>query len=1627
MNSIVVPTDYSKYSFPELKEHVSRDGLINTIGMYLEENDVVYVYGEEGFGKTSVLAEFVKRSEKNCIALSIDPINKYSYYLESLIRDVVIQVKIYLNQEYDVTNGVYDKKELVKNFGTLEYITKKYNKTIYIVLDGLDQIPDDDDSYIKDLLDYLPFGKRNIKFLFSAKKGMLENNIKVRKSKAVNIDLFSLEETKQVLSGIDDDTLRVFLNSFRATPETLNTVKRLIQKGVTIDDILQMEVENTEGLFEEEWRRAGKVVKEYQDFLGVLAFSKTALTLEQISLEIKQPYEKLVGADKISFIEFFGGYAKFRSVGFAKFARKKLEDYRTKSLRHITNIMSEAPKSLDSLSSLPSYFNELGDTQAVISHLSNENLELLLSESKSLNDLFRQLDLGISCAGSNELEMLRFSFLRSLVTGIKTSPLLKSELKNFLVKEDVKTALDLAQSASSKEEQLQMLCIIASDYKEKEKPLPESIETQIDTLYQGVNPESLGVEKTLDIAMDLLPFDSAKAMSLINQIDQLDGGGENKSEYAFFRFTLQALQKKPDTFDSEIDVKNISEKKRKAIDTIRMFKEGKPAEKIIEGLESFEKIGDRIFILRNWIKSSPQRKGNDRLLEYVIDLSVKTTDYSASAAFYSDVCSCLPYLDSNERVNETYNKIKAQIKTVQRIGPTVSLVEMLLNVSDYEKKNNIESITYQYICNHIVDNVQDKAVALAALSLLGGRVKDDESLIHTISEVKEDYFNQVINSTANQFEILKEAFFYESLSNLVNAITWSNKLNTGFRRSEAKSFVISSYCDHYDGYNSAEAASIDMLCLEIRGISVPQHRDECILYLIGYLSKVECISKNDFKKVAKLALRSKNNSNICKFSSKIIQILKKKKISLPEQENKLKQAMLQAWRNLDSECVKVDHAFKISNVVSQSDIPLSEEYARLAIELRREASVDNEEVLHAFVSSVDLQIRSLFFLVRNNAYDEEDVIIILDQINKIPSVSLRAKQLARLASVFQKNLKEGEAKKVIEDYILPLLDSLGDVYSTQYLTSVYLTAPVIYKYSQVSLIRLIESVKRNDVFLYDRVVGRCVEYLLRDCIIGDPFDPVKNHDYNLSYVEIECLLDLVGFFCEDSSAFFYLGEIARIITNLRKKKTLSEPQFNSIIAKFKCFEEGLFPKSNGIVHEGYKICAKAVRLNVADCKNAQEWQSLLQEARIIPNASDRSFVIATIADLMPASLTKERNEVYEEALIIIADVPSFSDKMGRYEYLINISKRTNKSFAKRCLRHAFVLSSNEESEEHYSYRLSLIDAAYGIDEDFPETLSTVYNDDPARKAILEKNIFKKKREAEEKKKFDPEVQNIAYAPEQDKYSDLAWQMLGKLNANNHAPIKTNNYGLFLKGVSEYDYEGMYPLLSYYIHMLGSKFQGRQNSQKYIRPIFDIFRSCTDSFSKIYRLEVSSKYKVGAVDQERSVVVDVNEMEKAIAFVRSWVEELKGEDIFIFDPYFSIEDFGFVGQVINKDPDFNLTILTTLRQKRRIEVECQGDVIDAIVNYWHEHVSTDDLPSIEIIFAGTESMGWELPIHDRWWLSEDGGVSIGTSLNGVGKKLSCFKKMEIDEAAEIEQKLEAYARKKQRYFDDKRVRYETISI
>ncbi len=46
------------------------------------------------------------------------------------------------------------------------------------------------------------------------------------------------------------------------------------------------------------------------------------------------------------------------------------------------------------------------------------------------------------------------------------------------------------------------------------------------------------------------------------------------------------------------------------------------------------------------------------------------------------------------------------------------------------------------------------------------------------------------------------------------------------------------------------------------------------------------------------------------------------------------------------------------------------------------------------------------------------------------------------------------------------------------------------------------------------------------------------------------------------------------------------------------------------------------------------------------------------------------------------------------------------------------------------------------------------------------------------------------------------------------------------------------------------------------------------------------------------------------------------------------------------------------------------------------ISDSDPGEVTLIMVGRGSLG-QHPIHDRWWLSENGGVRIGTSLNSIG--------------------------------------------
>src|SRR5690606_3951144 len=99
--------------------------------------------------------------------------------------------------------------------------------------------------------------------------------------------------------------------------------------------------------------------------------------------------------------------------------------------------------------------------------------------------------------------------------------------------------------------------------------------------------------------------------------------------------------------------------------------------------------------------------------------------------------------------------------------------------------------------------------------------------------------------------------------------------------------------------------------------------------------------------------------------------------------------------------------------------------------------------------------------------------------------------------------------------------------------------------------------------------------------------------------------------------------------------------------------------------------------------------------------------------------------------------------------------------------------------------------------------------------------------------------------------------------------------------------------------------------------------------------------------------------------------------------------------------------------------------EAYRSAWNR-MRSDEPPYTTITFvAGRQSK--KFPIHDRWWLSEDGGVEAGTSFGGFGSRVSRIRKLEKGEADAILHELAPYFRRTAREYEGERLDYTSFTL
>ena len=126
-----------------------------------------------------------------------------------------------------------------------------------------------------------------------------------------------------------------------------------------------------------------------------------------------------------------------------------------------------------------------------------------------------------------------------------------------------------------------------------------------------------------------------------------------------------------------------------------------------------------------------------------------------------------------------------------------------------------------------------------------------------------------------------------------------------------------------------------------------------------------------------------------------------------------------------------------------------------------------------------------------------------------------------------------------------------------------------------------------------------------------------------------------------------------------------------------------------------------------ELKKRSNWDNLLNRSKAIPNLSDKAFIHTILIETMPASLSNLRNELIEDAILSIENIPSYTEKAHRFQSLGFVLHKIDPNNCKDKLKKAIENSIMSNSKDIYSVQRRIIDFAHKNFPDFVKVLVTI--------------------------------------------------------------------------------------------------------------------------------------------------------------------------------------------------------------------------------------------------------------------------------------------------------------------------------
>jgi hypothetical protein len=1626
----VSPIDVN-LTFPRsLDTSVARDHLLDSIeDLFTEGCDAVFVDGPAGIGKTTLLATFAQRAQSRAISLFLRSSSRWAHDADLLHMELCNQMHWIVRGTQLSSIREADESLFRDCLVQLQRLARGEAECYYFIIDGLDELGVIEKSAIAAILDLIPFGSGNFKFLLSGDpETILADRRLSLSTKSFRPPAFSPAEIRIFLArpDLDNGDIRRLHDVCRGFPGKLASVKRLLARGLSLDDILDSP--NTRAdLFEIECRSLDALGEGNQLVTAIIAHdrvARTAAELSEISGRPPDEVEDVLGALNFLVVDEATREITFASDSLRALTADRLRRYKRPVAQLLIEYSLRDPDSNAAVRLAPFYMHEAGEHERLLDYLNYSRFDHMLDGSQSTTFVKQRGELALSTAVKLERvpDSLRFSLQQAVLRDVHVGQRWRIELDALLATGQIDEAVALAHRTFLKEERLHALSVVAHALKERDREVAPEVSREIEALINDIDLRGLG-KRAAEIAGELITVLPRLA---IRVAERSDWESDNNPDWGLASLSIASSQHELDD-ESAQSLATLRNRIQDPVLRLLAKKAGSAvsshsAISVLNQVAELENPADQLFLLKTWTTARSDSKDAAPVVRAALDLLVKTTEYRPSIADLRRIATPLPALESTADLLEFVERLSGFAVALEPLGPTDEYVRLQMLLARAEMRIDVAKSrqraleTYFYVAPLTDLTTRVTALAWLARALpdidLDGALEAAEGLEAVALAEVSTGVDEILMNSARHVDVMRSMLRALSKNHLGLALELCARLNTEPRRDSATYWTLDSAL-HLPNVAKHVSPILDHLG---RFVNMDM-RDALLAHVLSVLaSKPEAVDSAtltrlgaDAASIRDISVRAEALAHIHKLLNTIP--------TLPLDRRAVFESLRSAWQLEEDPWRRIENGFKLVSLIS--DTP--DDARALLDDVRvdqRTLDLDTTSRASTFYVALQLCVRSFAAVaaIRREAEHERERLLSL--IEQIASPVMRAELANDLVCRLFAVGRSDAAQEIFREQLEPLINlsvSGGDLGMRLKVIDACIGAFVV-----ASPAAARAAIERERPIDRDALVMTAITFLLFRMSSMDPYDDeycpfVGTHE---DLRNASALLELC--YSDDIVAggvdLVLRGASGRLTTQQQVDLTLEVEKLIN----------GTLPNPRFIVHAGYSIVCRARLARSRKQTKLAEWRPLLDEIEKIPNVADRVLVRALVAAVMPTKLEPAREAVIASAIAEINTIPSIVDRLDRFESLASEIRAFAPKRSKEILRAATESLLSDRSGDHISAMRRIVDTAYKVDPSFAESLVQLSDDDPVRRRLTKG--FKDRLSVHRLKQSLTDGEVIEPSSEtggQGRWSSAAWMLLRSLNSGRSSPLKPHVLLTLTEEAGRRPLRTAYPALALIVESQSRKYRrDPTNGPRNLRPLLEASMRIAELAYRLSSRDAKTHAEATALSSSANVLVTRSSPEAGVEFVEEWLRRAAPNHLIVCDPYFSADSLSMLKVIQGVAPDCHVQILTG---RRLLEQTRSDDLQVILLETWRSKFSDQAPPHVDITLVSPARRP-DCPIHDRWWLTPTAGLRFGSSWNGLGTfRTSEISQIEPAEAVKLRIESESYLNRSTRFIAGDRLSYSLISL